>query len=206
MAKAGADADSAIEDIKKGSADSKTAKAVEETINKLPAKSKVKLSDKKAIQEARAEYDALTAEQKKYVSDAVLKKLTDAEAAIKALEKDTKAKKVKKVTVNVKTVSRKAIDKAVKKAGGSNKYVTTITLGSKVRKINKKAFAKYGKVKTLIIKSKKLKKASVKKCLTGSKVKTVQVKAGSKKTNRKLVKKYKKFFTKKNCGRKVRVK
>jgi len=37
-------------------------------------------------------------------------------------------------------------------------------------------------------------------------VKTVKVKVGKKKTNKKYVKKYKKIFTKKNAGKKVRVK
>ena len=39
-----------------------------------------------------------------------------------------------------------------------------------------------------------------------SSVKTVKVQIGSKKVNRKYVKKYKKIFTKKNAGRKVKVK
>ena len=46
----------------------------------------------------------------------------------------------------------------------------------------------------------------VKGSLKGSKVKTVQVKVGSKKLNKKYVKKYKKIFTKKICGKKVKVK
>ena len=74
---------------------------------------------------------------------------------------DTKAKKVKTVTVNVKTVSVKAIDKAVKKAKGSQNYVTKFILGKKVKKISKKAFSKYKKAKTLVVKTKKLKKKSV---------------------------------------------
>ena len=49
-------------------------------------------------------------------------------------------------------------------------------------------------------------KKSVKASLKGSKVKTVQVKVGSKKVNKKFVKKYKKIFTKKNAGKKVTVK
>ena len=35
--------------------------------------------------------------------------------------------------------------------------------------------------------------------------KTIKVKVGKKKTNKKYVKRYKKIFTKKNCGKKVRV-
>ena len=61
-------------------------------------------------------------------------------------------------------------------------------------------------VKTVTVKSKKLTKASVKGSLKGSKVKTVKVKVGKKKENKKFVKKYKKIFTKKNAGKKVKVK
>ena len=128
------------------------------------------------------------------------------EADEEKADADAKAKTVKTVTVNVKTVNASAIDKAVKKAGGSNKYVTRIVLGSKVKTIKAGAFKKYGKVKTLELKTKKLTKKSVKNSLKSSKVKTVKVKAGSKKVNKKLVKKYKKFFTKKNAGKKVTVK
>ena len=112
---------------------------------------------------------------------------------------------VKTVTVNVKTVNAKAVNAAVAKAGGSSKYVTTIILGKKVKKISKGAFKSYTKVKTLQVKTKKLKKAGVKKALKGSKITKVKVKVGSKKTNKKYVKKYKKIFTKKIAGRKVKV-
>ena len=74
-----------------------------------------------------------------------------------------------------------------------------------VTSIAPKAF-KGTKVKTLTVKSKKLTKKSVKGSLKGSKVKTVKVKVGKKKENKKYVKKYKKIFTKKNCGKKVKVK
>lgn len=74
-----------------------------------------------------------------------------------------------------------------------------------VTKIAPNAF-KGTKVKTLTVKSKALTKASVKNSLKGSKIKTVKVKVGSKKENKKYVKKYKKIFTKKNAGKKVKVK
>ena len=67
-------------------------------------------------------------------------------------------------------------------------------------KIGTYAFNKDSKLKTLYIKNtSKLTKKGVKKSLKGSKVKTVKVKKSK-------VKKYKKYFTKKNCGRKVKVK
>lgn len=94
---------------------------------------------------------------------------------------------------------------AVAKAGGSSKYVTTIVLGKKVKKISKSAFKNYKKARTLVVKTKSLKKAGVKKSLKGSKITKVKVNIGSKKLNKKYVKKYKKIFTKKNVGRKVKV-
>ena len=74
-----------------------------------------------------------------------------------------------------------------------------------VTKINEKAFSKTKKVKTLYVKTKKLTKASVKGSLKGSKVKKVKVRVGKKKLNKKYAKKYRKYFTKKNCGKKVKV-
>jgi hypothetical protein len=123
-----------------------------------------------------------------------------------AEQADAKAKKVKTVTVNVTKVSAAAIDKAVKKAGGSNKYVTKIVLGKNVKTVQARSLSKYGKVTTLEVKTKKLTKKSVKKSLQGSKVKTIKVKvANSKKTNATYIKKYKKYFTKKNAGKKVSI-
>ena len=185
--------------------DEAAADAIEDKINALPAADKVTTADKAAIEATRKAYDALSDAQKKLVDPSVLKKLTDAEAALKKAE-DAKAKKVKTVTVNTKTVNAKAIDAAVKKAGGNEKYVTKIVLGKKVKKISKNSFKKYKKTTTLEIKTKKLKKSSVKGSLKGSKIKTVQVKVGKKKVNKKYVKKYKKIFTKKNAGKKVKVK
>jgi hypothetical protein len=64
----------------------------------------------------------------------------------------------------------------------------------------------YKKVTTIELKTKKLTKKSVKNALKGSAVKTVRVKVGKAKTNKTYVKKYKKFFTKANAGKKVTVK
>ena len=79
--------------------------------------------------------------------------------------------------------------------------LTSFTITSKIlSKIGTYAFTKDSKLKTLYIKNTtKLTKKGVKKSLKGSKVKTVKVKKSK-------VKKYKKYFTKKNCGRKVKVK
>ena len=115
-------------------------------------------------------------------------------------------KSVKTVTVNTATVSKKTIDKAIKKAGGSEKYVAKIILGKKVSCIKAKTFSKYKKLTVIEVKTKKLKKTTVKKSLKGSKVKKIKVNVGSKKLNKVYIKKYKKIFTKKNSGRKVSVK
>ena len=117
----------------------------------------------------------------------------------------TPLKAVKTVTVNSATVSAATLDAAVKKAGGSKSTVTTIILGRNVRKISKSAFRNCRNAKTLVIKTKKLKKATVRKSLKGSEISNVKVKAGNKKTNNRYVKKYMKIFTGKNAGKKVTV-
>ena len=83
--------------------------------------------------------------------------------------------------------------------------VRTVTVGKNVKTIKKNAFAK-SKVTKVVVKTKLFKKNQVKGSLKSSKVKTLQVKVGSKKVNKKFVKTYKKIFTKKNAGRKVKVK
>ena len=71
---------------------------------------------------------------------------------------------------------------------------------SVLSKIGSYAFSGDKSLKTLNIKkTTKLKKKSVKKSLKGSKIKTVKVKKSK-------VRKYKRYFTKKNCGRRVKVK
>ncbi len=68
---------------------------------------------------------------------------------------------------------------------------------------------KVSKATTLTVKTKLFKKATVKKSLKNSKIKNIKVrivKKASNKTNNTYIKKYKKFFTKGNVGRKVTVK
>ena len=120
----------------------------------------------------------------------------------------TKAKNAK--SVNVPDTVTLADGKAYKVTEVSAKAFTgskirTVTIGKNVAKLAKGAFSK-SKATKLIVKTKKLKKASVKGSLKGSKIKTVKVKVGSKKANKKYKKKYKKIFTKKVCGKKVKVK
>lgn len=188
-------------------ADAKAAKAekdlkeAKEAADKAVAEAKKNASDSEAAKKAAEDALAKANADKKAAEDALAKANAEKKAAEEAA-----MKKVKTVTVNVKIVNAKALAKAVKKAKGSSKYVTKFVLGKKVKKIAKGAFKEYAKVKTLQVKTKKLKKKSVKGSLKGSKVKTVQVKIASKKVNKKFVKKYKKIFTKKNAGKKVKVK
>lgn len=84
------------------------------------------------------------------------------------------------------------------------KKIRTVTIGKNVKLIRSNAF-NASKATKLIVKTKLLKKAKVKGCLSSSNVKTIQVKVGKKSLNKTYVKKYKKYFTEKNAGSKVRV-
>ena len=74
------DAETALQDA----VDTEAAQAATDTINALPDADKVTTADKDAIEAARKAYNDLTDDQKKKVSDDTLKKLTDAEDALKA--------------------------------------------------------------------------------------------------------------------------
>ena len=87
------DAENALKTAQKDAADKTAADKAIEAISKLPASDKVATTDKAAIEAARKAYDALTADQKKKVPADVLKKLTDAEKALKTAEANDKAAK-----------------------------------------------------------------------------------------------------------------
>lgn len=101
--------------------------------------------------------------------------------------------------INKATVSAADIKKA------SDLGATSVTLGASVKKIQKNAF-KGTNITYVEVKTKKLKAKSVKGSLKGSKVSTIKVNIGKKKVNKQYVKKYKKIFTKKNAGKKAKVK
>lgn len=103
-------------------------------------------------------------------------------------------KKLKKITLgkNVSQIPAKAFYK-------QKKLKTLTILSTKINKIGSSAFAGCDKLTTFTLKSKKLSKKSVKNSLKGSKLKSI-------KTMSSLKKKYKKLFTKKNAGRKVKIK
>ena len=120
----------------------------------------------------------------------------------------TKSKNAKSVTV----------PKAVKLADGRTYNVTavaakaftptkvrTVYIGANVTTLKPYAL-KGSKATKVFVKTKKLKKTTVKKSLSGSKVNYVIVRVGTKAANKTYVTKYKKIFTKANAGRKVTVK
>ncbi len=92
------------------------------------------------------------------------------------------------------------VTKVAKKAFFGMSKLKKVTIGKYVTAIGANAFAKCGKMKTLVIKSASLNASKCKKCLAGSSVKTVKVPASVKKTYKK------KIFVKKVCGLKVTVK
>ena len=71
---------------KKEEADTAAATDVSDTINALPAADEVTITDKEAIEAARAAYNALTADQQAKISADTLKKLTDAEDKLVILQ------------------------------------------------------------------------------------------------------------------------
>ena len=90
---------------------------------------------------------------------------------------------------------------------GCKKLKKCAPFSSKVLvKVGKKAFKGAKKLKKLTATSQLLKKKAVKGSLKGSSVKTIKVKVGAKSLNKKFAKKYKKFFTKANCGKKAKIK
>jgi len=119
----------------------------------------------------------------------------------------TKARNKKSVvvpaTVKIKGKTYKVTTIKAKAFKGSK--IRNVTIGKNIKKISRNAFSG-SKATTVTVKTKSLKKASVKGAFRNSKVKTVKVKVGTKKQNKNYVKKYKKIFTKKNAGRKVAVK
>ena len=83
--------------------------------------------------------------------------------------------------------------------------VARLALGAGVKSIGPKALAPMKKLKSLVVKTKRLTKASVKGSLKGSMVTKVSVKVGAKSTNARYAKKYARFFTEANAGKKVAV-
>lgn len=100
-------------------------------------------------------------------------------------------------TYKVATISKGALKSCTK--------LTKVTLGSGVKAIGKRAFAKCTKLKLLVVKTKLLTAKRVKGSLKGSNLKRAKIAVGSKKANRKIAKKYRKLFVKRVAGRKLTV-
>lgn len=119
--------------------------------------------------------------------------------------------KVGKNTYVVTLRKPKASQVSLKRADGprSASVPATVSYGRityKVTGISPKAFAKKRKLKTVTVKTPYLTAKSVKKAFSKSKVKKIYVKIGTKAVNKSYIKRYKRIFTKKNCGRKVKLK
>ena len=120
LAKAGTDADQAIEAVKKQAedrqakekADAKAAQAVAEKIEALKDAADLTLDDSDAVKEAREAYDALTDNQKKLVPASDLQKLKNSEALEKALQD----KKAAEEAAAKAEEEKKAAEEALKKA------------------------------------------------------------------------------------------
>ena len=119
----------------------------------------------------------------------------------------TKAKNKKSVTVpaTITANGRKFAVTQVNAKAFKGKKIRTVTIGKNVTKIKANAF-KGSPATKLILKTKLLKKKTVKNALKGSKISTAQVKVGKSSANKKIKKAYKKFFTKKVLGRNVTLK
>ncbi|MCR5700717.1 MAG: InlB B-repeat-containing protein, partial [Lachnospiraceae bacterium] len=141
-----------------------------------------------------------------FTNDLFEKQTKDVEdIALKVVEETPTPVVQKKEEVTVEDKTSEVTE--IKKDSFKGSKATTVTIGKDVTTLAPGAF-NGSKIKTVIIKSKKLTKKSVRNAFKGTKVKKiiVKVKVGSKKENKKYVKKYKKFFTKKNIGVKAVVK
>ena len=105
-------------------------------------------------------------------------------------------------TVKINAESYTVIEIGTEAFKGSK--AVTVTVSENIMIIRSGAFKK-SKVKKLIIKSRKLTKKAVKGSLKSSKVKKLTINTGNKKLRKKYLKKYKKIFTSKNAGRKVKL-
>ena len=206
-------------------ADAAAAQALADAIAKLPEASAATAADKAAADDALAAFEKLSDGAKAMVADKTSMSVDEVKGKLDAVKDAADQAAAEKEAADKKAAAAKAKADAAAKAAAlaaasnvnkptftaadakkaSALGATTITLGPKVKKIAKGAF-KGTNIKTIVVKTKKLKKKSVKGSLKGSKVKTVKVQIGKKKVNKKYAKKYKKIFTKKNAGKKAKVK
>lgn len=159
--KALTDAETKIAELQKAAdkkvADEKAAKAVTNQIAAIPAVKALKLTDASKVKAARDAYNKLSADQKKLVTAAQLKVLTDAEARITQLQKAAQVKP--KITLNVTSLPIQA-----KKSTTGVRIKTTAIKGDKIKSAkssNKKVVQVTVKNGKLTIKGLKAGKATV---------------------------------------------
>lgn len=159
--KALTDAETKIAELQKAAdkkaADEKAAKAVTDQIAAIPAVKALKLTDASKVKAARDAYNKLSADQKKLVTAAQLKVLTDAEARITQLQKAAQVKP--KITLNVTSLPIQA-----KKFATGVRIKTTAIKGDKIKSAkssNKKVVQVTVKNGKLTIKGLKAGKATV---------------------------------------------
>ena len=159
--KALTDAETKIAELQKAAdkkaVDEKAAKAVTDQIAAIPAVKALKLTDASKVKAARDAYNKLSADQKKLVTVAQLKVLTDAEARITQLQKAAQVKP--KITLNVTSLPIQ-----VKKSTTGVRIKTTAIKGDKIKSA-KSSNSKVAKVSVkngkLTIKGLKAGKATV---------------------------------------------
>lgn len=187
--KALTDAETKIAELQKAAdkkaADEKAAKAVTDQIAAIPAVKDLKLTDASEVKAARDAYNKLSADQKKLVTAAQLKVLTDAEARITQLQKAAQVKpkitlnvtslpiQVKKSTTGVRIKTTAIKGDKIKSAKSSNKKVVKVSVKS--GKLTIKGL-KAGKA-TITVTSAKGAKATVKITVQKQKVATKKLKA-----------------------------
>ena len=169
----------------KKAADEKAVKAVTDKIAALPAVKNLKLTDASKVKAARDVYNKLSADQKKMVTAAQLKVLTDAEARIAQLQKAAQVKpkitlnvtslpiQVKKSTTGVRIKTTAIKGDKIKSAKSSNSKVAKVSV--KNGKLTVKGL-KAGKA-TVTVTSTKGAKATVKITVQKQKVATKKLKA-----------------------------
>ena len=169
----------------KKAADEKAAKAVTDQIAAIPAVNNLKLTDASKVKAARDAYNKLSADQKKLVTVAQLKVLTDAEARIAQLQKAAQVKpkitlnvtslpiQVKKSTTGVRIKTTAIKGDKIKSAKSSNKKVVKVSVKS--GKLTIKGL-KAGKA-TITVTSAKGAKATVKITVQKQKVATKKLSA-----------------------------
>ncbi len=178
-------------------------------------KKKVDAATLKKLTDAESALNDLAKEEVKEIKDSdkgtfeVVSAPTDTKQTGTVIFKLVSDKKAEKAVVPAFVTNNGKKYKVVSVAPNafSGSKATKVVIGKNVKTISPKAFNK-SMVERIIVKTKKLSKRSVKNSLKGCKAKkiTVKVKIGEKKVNQKYVKKYRKYFTAKNAGKKATVK